>query len=125
MIRKCLLLLFVSFATMACTPEPSVRLLESLKAIEIVMQDNATQPELLVVELESCIKKHQDIWAELIQKFDGYSEDQLMRELGARESELRIVMTHILDLDLEIQDRIANQPELRDRYLAAIRSIGR
>lgn len=123
--KKSLLLLFLSLVLMACSSSPSDRLLDSLKAIEAVMQAGVTEPEILVAELEKCVKEHRVLWKDLRLEFEDYNELQLMRELGTREPELRAIMTRIVDLDLEIQDRIMDQYELRDRYMAAIRSIGR
>ena len=55
---------------------------------------------------------------------DFRTYESVSRELSLQDEEIRSSMSNIVDLDLEIQDRYENNPEVLKAYFSRIRKIG-
>ncbi|MCL2326630.1 MAG: hypothetical protein FWC40_09080 [Proteobacteria bacterium] len=111
-------------ALLACSPAPSAQVLESLNSIESIMRQNRRDPDALILKLGHWANENQLAWEKIRNEYAQLSETGIERELSAYEKRIRQTMTNILDLDLEIQDRLRNDPERMSGYQQAFRRTG-
>jgi len=88
------------------------------------MRQNRLNPDALTLKLDQWVKENQPAWEKIRREYAQLSETGIERELGAYEKRIRQTMTNILDLDLEIQDRLRNDPQRMADYQQAFRRTG-
>ncbi len=108
----------------SCGKNQSEQILESLQAVETAMRQNVDDPEALFAELDKCIEQYTPVWEKSAHLLETTPKDSFQREMNLQIVKLRAVSQEIIDLDLEIQDRIQNQPELIKAYRDRIQRIG-
>lgn len=88
------------------------------------MRQNVDNPEGLLTELDKCIEQYAPVWEKSAHLLETTSKDSFQREMNLQIVKLRAVSQEIIDLDLEIQDRIQNNPEMLKAYQDRIHRIG-
>jgi len=88
------------------------------------MRQNRRDPDALILKLGHWANENQLAWEKIRNEYAQLSETGIERELSAYEKRIRQTMTNILDLDLEIQDRLRNDPERMSGYQQAFRRTG-
>ena len=116
----CIALCFLT----ACGKNTFEKQLEALQAIEKAMRMNVDNPEALFSALDECIEKYTPVWEESSRQMDFRTYESVSRELSLQDEEIRSSMSNIVDLDLEIQDRYEDNPEVLKAYFSRIRKIG-
>ncbi len=124
--RVIFLLIFVLClcAFTGCGKNQSELILESLQAVETAMRQNVDNPEKLFAELDECIEKYAPVWEASSHLLEHRTKASFKKEFNLQIEDLRTVSQEIVDLDLEIQDRLKDQPELLKAYGERVRRIG-
>ena len=95
-----------------------------MQAVETAMRLNVDNPEGLFKALDECIVKYQPVWDKGLHLLDTRSKDSYMREYNLQVEELRKVQLSIINLDLEIQDHLRDNPEMLQKYYQKLGEIG-
>ena len=95
-----------------------------MQAVEMAMRLNVDNPEGLFAALDECIEKYKPVWEKNINLFDTMSYDAYMRENNLQVDALRNVQLSIVNLDLEIQDNLRNNPEMLQKYYQKLGELG-
>lgn len=119
-----ILCFFLALSITSCSKNPFEMQLESLQALEQAMRMNVDNPEALFLALDQCIEKYTPVWEQIAVATEHNSLDTLNRQINLKNEPLREVLNNIIDLDLEIQDRFKNDPELLRAYMERVRRIG-
>ncbi len=109
----------------SCGKNHTEMVLESLQAVEYAMRTNLDDPEKMLVELDACIEKYGPVWDKSHHLLETQSKDSYRKEFNLQIVHLREVSREIIDLDLEIQDRLQDQPELLKAYEERVQRIGK
>ena len=117
-------LLLSLFLLPSCGKNHSEMVLESLQAIEYVMRTNLDDPEKMLIELDACIEKYGPVWEKSHHLLETRSKDSYRKEFNLQIAQLRKTTSEIIDLDLEIQDRLQDRPELLKAYEERVQRIG-
>ncbi|MBR4985168.1 MAG: hypothetical protein IKY83_05475 [Proteobacteria bacterium] len=118
------LLIACTLLVSACEKPQADQIYESLTAIENAMRTHINEPEKLLTALDDCIDQYQDVWANSKVQEQTADRERLTQEYDIRADKLRQVMIHLVNLDLEIQDRLLDDPEMLRAYEARIARIG-
>lgn len=112
------------FTLPSCAKNHSEMVLESLQAIEYAMRTNLEDPEKLLTELDACIEKYGPVWEKSHHLLETRTKDSYKKEVNLQIVKLRATAREIIDLDLEIQDRLEDRPELLKAYEERVKRIG-
>lgn len=118
-----ILFLCLLFCT-SCGKNHTEQVLESMQAVETAMRQNVNNPEGLFAALDSCIEKYQPVWDKGAHILDTMSRDSYLREYNLQVEALRKVQLSIINLDLEIQDNLRDNPEMLQKYYQKLGEIG-
>ncbi len=116
--------LMLAFGLGACAPKPEVTLVDSLKSIESVMRKNLEEPDRLIAELGAYADANQQAWVDMKRAFNAMSRDDYMRIIDHKQDDIRELMLKIMNLDLEFQDQLRNDPVRLAAYMATLKKIG-
>lgn len=116
--------LILAFCLGACAPKPEVTLVDALQNIESIMRKNMEEPDRLIAELGAYADANQQAWAEMKRTFNAMSRDDYMRIIDHKQDDIREGMLKIMNLDLEFQDQLKNDPKRMAAYMAAVKKIG-
>ena len=97
---------------------------ESLAAIENAMRLNVNDPDKLFTELDACIEKYQSVWAKSDLQNHVTDRDKVTQEYEIRAEKIRRHTFNIINLDLEIQDRLIDDPVRLKAYESRVARIG-
>lgn len=118
-----LLFLCLLFCT-SCGKNHTEQVLESMQAVELAMRLNVDNPEGLFAALDQCIEKYKPVWEKSAHLLDTKSYESYMREYNLQVEELRKVQLSIINLDLEIQDNLKDNPEMLQKYYQKLGQLG-
>lgn len=123
MIKK---IIFIGLALFmcACSPSPEAVLIDSLAQFESIMRANVDKPDELVKQLRAFNDANQDSWRRMHEAFDTMDSERATRKVDQHSEEIRKHLIAIVSLDLEIQDRLANDPERLAAYTDTMLSLG-
>ncbi len=107
----------------ACAKSPEYVLLDSFDDIESIMRDNVEDPDTLIQKLNEYSAAHHDDWQNMINKFETIGEENVTRALDQHQERLRQTLLNIVNLDLEIQDRLQDDPVRMTAYQKAIHDL--
>ena len=121
-------LVFISLCmlwTASCARDPWGDIVSTLNDVEFAMRTHVDDPDVLISELDRIIEKSGPALAEAHRQIDN--TDQMTRErwLNIYKKDLLSTITRITDLDLEIQDRLKDNPEKLNAYISRINRLGR
>lgn len=95
-----------------------------MQAVETAMRLNVDNPEGLLKALDECIEKYQPVWDKSAHLLESKSYDSYMREYNLQVEELRKVQLSIINLDLEIQDNLRDNPDMLQKYYQKLGQLG-
>ena len=122
--KKLLLLILCCLWLTACSKNQPEQILESMQAVEMAMRLNVDTPEGLFKALDECIQKYQPVWEKSAILLDTMDYDAYVREYNLQVEALRDVQLSILNLDLEIQDHLRDNPEMLQKYYQKLAQLG-
>ena len=108
----------------SCGKNQTEQILESMQAVEMAMRLNVDNPEGLFKALDECIEKYKPLWEKNTHLFDTMSYDAYIREYNLQVEDLRKVQLSIVNLDLEIQDNLRDNPEMLQKYYQKLSELG-
>lgn len=108
----------------ACAKPQADQVIESLAAIENAMRLNVNDPDKLFTELDVCIEKYQPVWAKSDLQNHVSDRDKVTQEYEIRAEKIRRHTFNIINLDLEIQDRLIDDPVRLKAYESRVARIG-
>ena len=119
-----LILCLVAFLLISCAPDPWDQVVGSLNELETVMRQNVEDPDKLIVELDRLIETKQPELRDAHQRIINGSVSTGDRKLNANKQKLLDVIVRITDLDLEIQDRLRDDPQKLYAYMKRVNQLG-
>ncbi len=108
----------------ACGKNHPEQVLESMQAVELAMRMNVDNPEGLFAALDECIVKYKPVWKKSAHLLETKSYESYMREYNLHVEALQKVQLSIINLDLEIQDNLRNDPEMLQKYFQKLEELG-
>lgn len=108
-----------------CARATSDELIESYIALETVMERYADNPSALFSAMDDCIEKYAPVWTRAHHILETKNFEHTVKEYNVRSKTLTAHMQRLLDLDLEIQDRLKSRPDLLIEYNQRVQRIGR
>lgn len=112
-----------AFVFCACSSEPIDVVYDSYVSMEHIMRKNIDDPDALIAEMNTFVEANRDKIKEARKAFDEMGKDRKLRMIDQRLDELNVVTLRIVNLDLEIQDRLQNDPAKLEAYRLCIRNI--
>ena len=122
--KKVLFILICCLWLTACGKNQTEQILESMQAVEMAMRLNVDNPEGLFAALDECIQKYQPVWDKSAILMDTMDYDTYLREYNLQVEALREVQLSIINLDLEIQDHLRDNPEMLQKYYQKLAQLG-
>ena len=113
------------FLSVSCAPDPWEQVVGTLDEIETVMRQNVEDPDKLIAELDRVIETKHPVIKEAHQRIiyeDSISKGE--RKLNVNKKKLLDVVSRITDLDLEIQDRLRDDPQKLNAYMERVNQLG-
>ena len=117
------ILFIVSMMVTSCSKEPIKLVLDSMHCMENAMRINLDKTEALLSEMDVCIEKYRPIWEQTPDLYSQYSDESLRKEIIIYVTEYNKTLQHIMDLDLAIQDRLKDNPQMRAEYMKRINAM--
>ena len=111
------------FVFCACASEPIDVVYDSYVSMEHIMRKNIDDPDALIAEMNTFAEANREKIKEARKAFDEMGVDHKLRMIDHRLDELNVVTLRIVNLDLEIQDRLQNDPAKLDAYRLCMRNI--
>lgn len=124
------MLILLAFLCVACHPSYISEMVEADQELEYVLRANLEDPDALLAALDAYIDKYQPLWDKNAEhlKLEGKDLERVDakydREINVVGARVREIFLNIVDLDLEIQDRLQNDPQKLRDYQARIMKIG-
>ena len=109
----------------ACAEKHSVQMTKSVQELETILSSHVEDIDGMLPELDAYIVKYQPLWDRNFHIFERMNGDDVVRELSTQLKTLDESYLHILNLDLEIQDILRDDPVRLKAYQDRIRRIGR
>ena len=119
------LILFCACAFCGCADKYAVQTTQSMQELETILRRNVDHPDNLIPALDAYIEKYQDLWNRNQHVLELHSVNSIKREVNVQLKYLDESYRNILDLDLEIQDTLQDNPEMLHAYQERVRRIGR
>ena len=108
----------------ACAKPQADQVLDSLAEIETAMRLNVNDPDKLFLALDDCIEKYKAVWANSDKQNLEKDRDKLSQAYDIRAERIRKLTQSIVNLDLEIQDRLIDDPDRLRAYENRVSRIG-
>jgi len=112
------------FLCIACAPDPWDQVLGTLDEVESVMRLNVEDPDKLISELDRVIETSRPVLRDAHRRIIHGSASEGERKLNVKKQKFLDVVNRITDLDLEIQDRLKDDPQKLNAYIARVNQLG-
>lgn len=126
----CLIVAFLLFSApllTACSPSPAQQLLDSYRDLASVMERYADDPLHLFDAMDDCIARYQPLWQKThaLDTSDEREKSAVEKSFQMHKQDFYDEILNLVNLDLQIQDQLKNDPELLRAYMERIQKIGR
>ena len=108
----------------ACAPDPWDQVIGTLCEIETVMRQNVDNPDRLMTELDRVIVSSGPVLEDAHRRIINGSASEGERKLNVNKKRLLEITGNITDLDLEIQDRLKDDPQKLNAYIERVNRLG-
>ncbi len=112
------------FLCIACAPDPWDQVLGTLDEVETVMRVNVEDPDKLLSELDRVISSSRPVLRDAHSRIINGSVSEGERKLNVNKQRFLDVVSRITDLDLEIQDRLKDDPQKLNAYIERVNQLG-
>jgi len=123
-ISKVSLILLAAFLFSACSPSPIDTIYDAYVQIEYIMRTNVDNPDKLVEELNAFSAANRAKLNDAREACEEMDTDKKVRMIDQRLDELNAITLKIVNLDLEVQDRLAHDLVKLERYRQSVQNLG-
>ncbi len=108
----------------ACSPSPIDTIYDAYASIEYIMRTNIDDPHKLVEELNAFSAANRAKLNDARVACDKMGKEQKVRMIDQRLDDLNDITQKLVNLDLEIQDRLAQTPADLELYRQSVQNLG-
>ena len=123
LIKVILVSVLCAFVFCACSPSPVDVIYDVYASLEYIMRSHLDEPDALIAEINAYADANRERLRAARKACDEMGRDRKIRMIDQRLDELNEIVLKLANLDLEIQDRLEDDPVRLDAYRMSIRNI--
>lgn len=120
-----LLALVLLFALVAgCSHDPLERSIERFDALTVLLEANKSEPEKLLTEMDKFLETHNAEWSADRAELEAMDRDTQTKLEAKHEREMERAFKAFMDVSLEIQENLKDNPEALHAFVERLDKIG-
>ncbi|MDX9722492.1 MAG: hypothetical protein RBU37_17230 [Myxococcota bacterium] len=113
-----LMLLSLLPLLVACAPDPAERIAGRIEALVELLESNKHDTDKLLEELERFVTQEEGGFAKDLEEIEAMSEEKSEALQIKHEKRLRSAVEKLMNVSVEIQDRLSSHPEKLSRFVS-------
>jgi hypothetical protein len=102
----------------ACAPDPAERIAGRIEALVELLESNKHDTDKLLEELERFVTQEEGGFAKDLEEIEAMSEEKSEALQIKHEKRLRSAVEKLMNVSVEIQDRLSSHPEKLSRFVS-------